>query len=170
MDERMLIGRAVSGDREAFAALYMLYRDSLYRYAYFRLGNETDAEDAVSACIVAAYENIASLRAEKAFKAWIFRILYRCCCTLVREQIRSLDRDGEEALDRVPAPVGGLSPELSEAFGVLCEEDREIVLLSVIAGYTSREIAAILSLKPSTVRSRLSRGLSKMRTFLDDTE
>ena len=170
MEERMLIGGAVSGDKNAFAALYMLYRDDLYRYAYFRLGNDADAEDAVSACIVAAYENIHTLRAEKAFRTWIFRILYRCCCTLIAGQIEMSRREGEEALDRLPAAESGISSEVKEAFGVLSGEDREIVLLSVIAGYSSREIASILSLKPSTVRSRLSRGLSKMRKFLEDTE
>ena len=168
MDERMLISRAVTGDKEAFAALYMQYRDSLYRYAYFRLGNESDAEDAVSACIVAAYENIYALRSENAFKVWIFRILYRCCCALVKEQIKANDREGEEALGSLPAAEdsSALSPELQEAFGVLSDEDKEIVLLSVIAGYNSREVAAVLSLKPSTVRSRLMRGLAKMRAFL----
>ena len=168
MDERMMIPRAVAGDKEAFAALYMQYRDSLYRYAYFRLGNDTDAEDAVSACIVAAYENIGALRTEYAFKAWIFRILYRCCCALIREQAAANDRESIEALDRLPYHDGErLSPELSEAFGVLSDEDREIVLLSVVAGYTSSEIAAMTSLKPSTVRSRLKRGLAKMRRFLE---
>lgn len=167
MDEKMLIGRAVAGDRDAFAALYMLYRDSLYRYAYFRLGNAADAEDAVSACIAAAYENIGSLRSDGAFRAWIFRILYRCCCAAIREQAKAADREGEEALDRMPAPESGISPELKEAFAVLSGEDREIVLLAAVAGYSSFEIGSMMSLKPSTVRSRLKRGLAKMRQFLE---
>lgn len=167
MDEKQLIGLAASGDREAFAALYMQYRDALYRYAYFRLGNDDDAEDAVSACIVAAYENIGTLRAQGALRAWIFRILYRCCCALVREQIAANDRVGEEALDRLTAPASGMSPEIKEAFGVLGAEDREIVLLAVVAGYSSYEIGSLMSLKPSTVRSRLKRSLSKMRGFLE---
>ena len=169
MEERTLISRAVTGDKEAFAALYMQYRDSLYRYAYFRLGNDADAEDAVSACIVAAYENIGSLKNEGAFRVWVFRVLYRCCCKIIREQIAASDREDEAALERMPsADSAQLSPELQEAFGVLSDEDREIVLLSVIAGYTSREIAALLNLKSSTVRSRLMRGLSKMRVFLGE--
>ena len=171
MDERVLIPRAVAGDKEAFAALYMLYRDSLYRYAYFRLGDSVYAEDAVSACIVSAYESIYSLRNEKAFKTWIFRILYRCCCALTKEQIAADSREDIEAMDSIPAAESdGLSPELKEAFGVLSEEDREIVLLSVLAGYNSREIASMTSLKSSTVRSRLMRGLAKMREFLTVTE
>lgn len=169
MDERMMIARAVGGDKDAFAALYMQYRDSLYRYAYFRLGNDTYAEDAVSSCIVAAYENIRSLRSEYAFRAWIFRILYRVCCELIHELAAANERESEEALDRLPYHDGErLSPELSEAFGVLSGEDREIVLLSVVAGYTSSEIAAMISVKPSTVRSRLKRGLAKMRKFLEE--
>ena len=171
MDERTLIGQAVSGDKQAFAALYTRYRDSLYRYAYFRLGSETDAEDAVSSCVVEAYSQIRSLKYEKAFRAWIFRILYRCCCKLIKEQSASAARADVSELDNVPAPDGDrLSPELSEAFDMLGGEDREIVLLSVIAGYNSREIGALTSLKPATVRSRLARALSKMRTYLTVTE
>ena len=167
MDERMLIRRAVAGDKEAFASLYMLYRDPMYRYAYFRLSDEGDAQDAVSACIAEAYANIASLRREDAFRSWIFRILYRCCCAIVRDRVPADDREDIEILDTIPAPEPDrISPELSEAFGVLGDEEREIVLLSAVAGYSSREIGSLMSLKPSTVRSRLSRALSKMRTFL----
>ena len=167
MDEKALVTKAVTGDKEAFASLYMLYRDSLYRYAYYRLGNDADAEDAVSACIVQAYESIYSLRAEKAFKAWIFRILYRCCCAAVREQSEAAQREGEEALESLPSPEGDrISPELMDAFDVLSPRDRDIVLLSVIAGYNSREIGSMLDMRPATVRSRLSRGLIRMRTYL----
>lgn len=169
MDESILIGMAMRGDRDAFAALYMRCRDSLYRYAYFRLGSAEDAEDAVSACITEAYAHIGTLRAAGAFRTWIFRILYRCCCAVQRELIAAHDRADEDALYTLPASPDGtaLSPELQEAFGILGGEDREIVLLSVIAGYNSSEIADILSLKPSTVRSRLKRSLAKMRKFLE---
>ena len=169
MDESLLIADAIRGHRDAFAALYMRYRDRLYRYAYFRLGSAEDAEDAVSACIVAAYENIGTLRAENAFGAWIFRILYRCCCTVQRQQIAVRERADAEELYTLPASPDStaLSPELKETFALLSDEDREIVLLSVIAGYSSFEIGDILSLKPSTVRSRLKRSLTQMRRFLE---
>ena len=167
MDERILIKRAVTGDKESFAALYTLYKDRLYRYAYFRLGSAEDAEDAVSACVTAAYENIYTLKSEKAFGSWIFRILYRCCCAVLAERLSAV-YEGEEALEDVPATdASAVSPELKEAFAILSGGDRDIVLLSVIAGYNSREIADIMSSKPATVRSRLARGLKKMREFLE---
>ena len=167
MDERMMIDRAVKGDKEAFAELYLLYRDSLYRYAYFKLGDPQFAQDAVSACIVSAYEGIMSLRYAAAFKGWIFKILYRCCCKQIEEQAAERVRADAEELDRLSAEPDTLSPELKEAFGVLSPEDRDIILLSVLAGYNSREIAGITGFKANTVRSRLARGLKKMREFLE---
>ncbi len=44
MNEKQLIHSAGKGDKEAFAKLYGLYKDRLYRYAYYRLGNSCDAK------------------------------------------------------------------------------------------------------------------------------
>ena len=167
MDEKTLVKSAAAGDKDAFAALYMRYRDDLYRYAYFRLGNADDAHDAVSSCIVAAYEGIYSLRCAAAFKSWIFRILYYACTRLIAEQSEQRSRADIAELDRLPTEDTSLSPELKEAFSVLSPQDRDIVLLSVIAGYNSKEIASMTGLKANTVRSRLSRALAKMKEFLE---
>lgn len=166
MDE-ILVKRASDGDKEAFAALYTRYKDDLYRYAYYKLGDEEDARDAVSSCIVAAFENIRGLRSCSAFKVWLFRIQYRSCCKLMTEQCERRARADSEELDRLAASDNHLSPELMEAFGVLSAEDRDIVLLSAVAGYNSIEISTITGLKPSTVRSRLKRALAKMKQFLE---
>lgn len=167
MDEKILVKQAVTGDKSAFAALYTRYKDELYRYAYFRLGNEEDARDAVSSCIVSAYEGIYALRAEGAFRYWIFRILYYACVKLIEDQSEQAARADISALDRIEAKDSSLSPEVKEALDSLNPEDKDIVLLSVIAGYNSREISSMTGLKSSTVRSRLSRALAKMKAFLE---
>lgn len=168
MEEKMLVKRAVTGDREAFAGLYTRYKDSLYRYAFFRLGNDEDAQDAVSACIVAAYENIGKLRNERTFQAWIFKILYRCCCAYIKDQIEQNSRGDISSLERVPADdTRYLSVEIREALAQLDPADKDIVLLSTVAGYNSREISSLTGIKAATIRSRLSRSLAKMRTFLE---
>lgn len=168
MDEKTLVQRAVTGDKEAFAGLYTRYKDSLYRYAYFKLGNEPDAQDAMNDCIVEAYRGIGTLRDEKLFSAWIFRILYRCCCAYVREQIEQNSRADIAELERTTAQDDRLlSVEVREALSQLDPLDRDIVLLSTVAGYNSRELSTILGVKAATIRSRLSRSLKKMRTFLE---
>lgn len=168
MDEKMIVKKAVKGDKEAFAALYTRYKDSLYRYAFFRLGNDTDAQDALSDCIVEAYRCINSLKSAGAFQPWLFRILYRCCCNYVKDQMEQNARADISALERTPVDDNSpLSVEVREALNQLDPTDRDIVLLSTVAGYNSREIAAVTGIKATTIRSRLSRSLAKMRTFLE---
>lgn len=167
MDTENLVKKARAGDKAAFSRLYINHKDSLYRYAYFKLGNEHDAQDAVSACVVSAYTGLSALKSDRAFSQWLFKILYRECCAVLRQ--RSLRRD-EESLDEAEELYtcdSNLAPELSEALLMLDSEEKDIVLLSAVAGYKSGEIAEMLGLNASTVRSKLSRGLAKMRKFLE---
>ena len=168
MDER-LINEAMAGSREAFAALYGSYKDRLYRYALYRLGSPEDAEDAVSECVLAAWKSIGSLRSSKAFGTWIFRILSNCCASRIKDVITARGNI-EKVIREGGFMPGGSSPslaaELNEALAELSDEEREIVLLSVIAGFSSSEIAAQTGLPAGTVRSKLSRSLAKMREFL----
>ena len=167
MDEKNLVISAAGGDKDAFATLYTIYKDDLYRYAYFKLGNHEDARDAVASCILEAYRGVGGLRSSGAFRPWIFRILYRCCLGYITEQSMQSGRADISELDRIPAENSSLSPELKEAFDILSPQDRDIVLLSALGGYNSREIASVSGLKPATVRSRLARALAKMKQFLE---
>ena len=169
MNERELIIRAKSGDKEAFCTLYTLYKDRLYRYAHYRLGNPYDAEDAVSDCIASAYAQINKLKKPEAFAAWIFRILYCCCNSIIKLQSNGretadisgfenvLTTDMQQAVDKT---------ELAEALGTLKDDEREIVLLSAVFGLSSKEIARITDMTSGAVRSKLSRSLAKLRGFL----
>ncbi len=167
MDEK-LINEAIAGSKEAFCSLYGQYKDRLYRYALYRLGDPTEAEDAVSDCVLAAWKGIGNLRSEKAFGSWIFRILSNCCASRIREMIgtrESLEHIYDAGTVSASAPAS-LSIELKEALSQLGEEERNIVLLSIIGELNSTEISSLTGLAPGSVRSKLSRSLSKMREFL----
>ena len=168
MDER-LINEAIAGSREAFAELYDSYKDRLYRYALYRLGSPEEAEDAVSECVLAAWKSIGSLRSSRAFGSWIFRILSTCCASRIKDAISSRENIGRAIREGGFTPEGSspsLAVELNEALAKLSDQEREIVLLSVIAGMNSSEIADQTGLPAGTVRSKLSRSLAKMREFL----
>lgn len=162
-----IIKKARTGDRQAFAQLYLTYKDKLFRYAYFKLGNVQDAQDAVGNCVTEAYTGVALLQNEKAFSAWLFKILYReCCRILTQNSVRSVEQSLEDA--EVPSESSlHLAPELEEALAILSPEDKDIVLLAVVSGYKTREIADLLGIKHATVRSKLSRALAKMKAFLE---
>lgn len=167
--EMKLAEEARAGSKEAFCRLYGNYKDSLYRYALYRLGDPQDAEDAVSECVLAAWQGLPKLRSAEAFGAWIFRILHRCCAKRISEAVRLRDNmqrlydaSGQSSAGTSPS----LSAELAEALDCLSEDEKTIVLLSVLGDLTSREISEITSLTPGSVRSSLSRSLAKMRAFL----
>ena len=193
MDKMQLIKAAKSRDADAFCALYEQYKDRLYRYAFYRLNHVQDAEDAVSDCVISAFRQIGGLKEPAAFDAWIFRILSGCVNARIREQsarrqIGTLNGSGEGRQtgtlygfkDRdaaMKAEPGSPDPsqeiaeqtDLSRALETLEDEERNIVLLSVIGGFTSQEIAGLTGLRPGSVRSKCSRSLAKLRKMLEDS-
>ncbi|MDO4869442.1 MAG: sigma-70 family RNA polymerase sigma factor [Bacillota bacterium] len=173
-NETQVINKALQGDRDAFCCIYDLYKDRLYRYAFYRLRNREEAEDAVSDCVLSAWKQIRSLREPEAFPAWIFRILSGSCSKIIKKQIDDREKASELWRDETRKREGSLSagcPDqalvLQEALRLLSEEERNIVLLSVIAGLKSGEIADITGLTAGSVRSSLSRSLHKMRGYLE---
>lgn len=189
MDLIERIEKARTGDQEAFVSLYSEYKTSLYRYAYYRLGSPQDAEDAVQECVLSAWKEIRDLKAPGAFSVWLFRILGSACAARIREQIRrrqmaSLDAgegtDGDRIAGEHPGEreipgesgfVPGGDPaetvSLKDALASLAEDEREIVLLASVAGFTSAEIAGQVGMTPGSVRSKLSRSLAKLRRNLE---
>lgn len=186
MNELELIKASIGGSRDAFCDLYDLYRLRLYRYAYYRLRDRDDAEDAVSSCVLSAWEQIRKLKEPEAFQAWIFRILRGSCVKIIKTQIDSRkiipldvtgstedpDNDSNAAVaERSQENSGAQDPELSailmEALNTLDEESREMVLLSTVGRLTSRDISEIYGMPQGTVRSRLSRSLAAMRKLME---
>lgn len=169
MSEKELVVKAKAGDAKAFTALYVVYKQKLYSYAFYRLGNAADAEDAVQDCVLSAFEQIDKLKKAEAFSLWIFRILYCCCTSLMKEQIRQRNTDNIDDYANIFAVTydeTNEQTELKQALKVLNDEEREIVLLSVVAGFKSREIAKISGLTAGSVRSKLSRSLAKLKNEL----
>lgn len=172
--ERDLIRRARRGDAKAFARLYSeIYRD-LYRFALCMLRHPQEAEDAVSEAVIAAYENISSLRKESSFKSWIFTILNNACRRALtkRSRERKITDDADTYSGTAAAgaePDYAQREDIRRALELLDEEERMIVAFSVFGGYRSEEIAEMLNKNASSVRSRKKRALEKMRVSLGST-
>ena len=163
-----LVKKAKRGDTDAFAELYSGIYESMYRFALYTLRNTSDAEDAVSEAVTAAFASIRRLRSEEAFKSWIFRILSNKC----RDRLREYANKNEELREDMPEPEpeSGLVEciQVRRLFFELSDEERLIISMHQFAGYTSREIAEILNMNENTVRPRESRGLKKMAVKMKD--
>lgn len=162
------VKKARAGDAVAFAELYSTVYKDLYRIALVNLKNQHDASDVVSDTVLEAFSSIKKLKDEKAFKAWIIKILTVKIKNKQKEYIKT--RNYQEELESVEQEktdeinYGGL--ELMEEFRRLNEEERLVLSLSVVSGYTSEEIAKVTGLSANTVRSKAARAKIKLKQML----
>lgn len=172
-DVERLVRQAKRGSARAFSILYESVYADLYRFAFYTMKQQQDAEDAVSEAVIKAFENIRTLEKAGAFKSWMFQILVNCCRVKLKQRSRqeAARGDGQElAKKETGQPGTDLRLSLREAFEILSDEERMIIALSVFGGYKSGEIGEQLNLSAATVRSKLRRGLQKMRDFLGEEE
>lgn len=167
------VSRAKQGDAQSFAKLYDQVAKDLYKVALYTLGNQHDAEDVVSETFLEAYKGIKNLRDDSKFKPWIMRILSIRCKRRIAKYIDakqqiSLD-DFIETPDDVSEETADCTDKVTvmQAMETLAEDEKMVVILSVIQGYTTREIGEIMELPHGTVSSKLYRTLIKLRKKLE---
>lgn len=167
--DELLVQKAKDGDNDAFVKLYEKVYKDMYKYAYYMLGNEADAEDIISETVIDMYTGIKKLKNLSLFRSWCFKILSNKCkrkrkSYLKRNvSIEECENNVDLSYEYEPCKYH----DLEVAFAGLSEEEKNIVTLSAIFGYKSIEVGEILNLKNTTVRSKLSRALSKMRNVLE---
>lgn len=160
---------ARNGDTEAFCKLYEQYYKDMYRFAYYLLGNEEDAQDAISDTVLDAFSSIKKLKKPESFKSWIFKILSTKCkrqqavYVSNREHLKTDDNTSELVKEDYPYAD---SIDIKNAFKALNDIERNVIALMVFAGYNSRETAKLLGSPEGTIRSLKSRALTKMSQYL----
>ena len=138
----------------------------MYCIARSYLRCEADCEDALQSALLRAWEKRNTLREERYFRTWLTRILINSCKETLRRQRReSPSADFPEAA----APQGG-DPALWESLRALDEKYRIIVVLHYRDGYSVREIASILRVPESTVKTRLFRARQQLKSLLEREE
>ncbi len=166
----ILIERSKQGDSSAFSELISQYATEIYRFALYMTGNKEDAEDAVQETLLSAWKGIHSLKDNSLFKAWLFKILTNKCKTLLMKKNKMPDTLPVEEYEFLVdyEDEGNLisSAELKDALSTLTPPDAQIILLSIIGGFTSYELGVIYNMTPGAVRTRQKRALEKLKTIL----
>lgn len=168
-----LIAKASSGDRNAFGELYNFCYKDLYKFALYTLGNADDAADVVSDTFVDIWRGLPKLREPEAFSSWAFRILSVHCKREIGTIIKKRSTFNIDDLIETPSDESGSVEEdisesaaLAAAMAQLEPEERMIVVLSVLHGYTNREIAEMTGKPQGTISSKLHRTYAKLREML----
>jgi RNA polymerase sigma factor (sigma-70 family) len=181
MDEIGIIKEAQNGSLSAFNQLIMAHQGTAYNLAYRVIGNGDAAADACQDAFIKAYRAITQYQGGS-FKGWLLRIVTNTCYDYIRYKSR---RPATSLEDLVENPDDHSSKLVSEAerpedhvlrlelndviqtgINQLPEDQRIVVVLSDIQGLAYQEIAEIINEPLGTVKSRLSRGRSRLREFL----
>ncbi len=162
-----LVRKAQCGDAEAFICLMEECKMTMRRVAYSYLGNDEDVADAIQDTILAAYESLHTLQKQEHFKTWLVRILINNCTKTWRRNKRNVRWENSCHSERIAdTDRDRADVEFRELLMNLPEDSRAVFQLYYGEQFTTKEIAAALDMKESTVKSKLHRGREQLRAEL----
>ncbi len=180
MVDQRLLRDARRGDRSAFSELVDKYSDRVYAFLYRMVHDREDALDLAQETFLRVYRNLHNFKLGQPFKPWLYRIANNLAidCLRKRKDIISLDApiDKEEGwfmqlADQRPGPEllqeqGELNDYLVSLIDQLPENYRNVILLRHGQDLSYQEIAEVLRVPVSTVKTRLFRAREALRMKL----
>ena len=150
-------------DQSAWAKLFDRHHTQIWRYAYARAGDRDAADDVAAQTFSEALTAISRYRyAGKPIVAWLYRIARNTTGKRARELRRAIPADRSELTaaspeDRLDALV------LADALRRLTADQREVIALRFVAGYSTSEIAAMMGKRETAVYSLEARAIAALR-------
>jgi RNA polymerase sigma-70 factor (ECF subfamily) len=179
-EDAALARRASSGEAEAFGVLYDRYVDQVYRYVFYRVRNEAEAEDVTSDVFMRALRAIPKYEPRQAFLAWLYRIARNAVIDRSRRQKARTQVSFEDALahpmgDQTVDPNAGLlagsdATVVRAAMQQLTPLQQEILVLRYVEGYDTKTISKLVNKRDGTIRGIEFRALAALRALIPSRE
>lgn len=170
--EPNLISRCIAGDERAYTLLYTKHAASVYHSVSRLLNNSAEVEDMVQEAFCVAFEQLNRLENKDNFEGWIKRIAINRSISLIRKNKHVFKED--YFFESIPEDEACVMTEeklfqskvddVKEAIMNLPDGYRTIVSLYLFESIPQEEIATMLGLSHSTVRTQYHR--AKKRIFL----
>ena len=184
-EEAKIIRAVVDGNTNAFEDLVLEYQKQVYHITLKMTGNEEDAFDLSQETFLKAFRALPSFRGEAGFGSWLYRMASNLCIDFLRKrkrqgsgQIISLD---EEEEDRRPRELPDLRYEpqsslekkemrqkVQEGLQRLPHEQRLILVMRDVEGFSYQEISDALKIELGTVKSRIYRARAHLARLLTE--
>ena len=173
IEDSELVQRSKAGELEAFNEIVERYRSLVFNTAARILGSRAAADDAAQETFISAYRSICRFRGGS-LRAWLLRIASNASYDF----LRSVRRRAEQSLDlAMERPSGEASPEqqaehselgaqLQRAILSLPPDQRTVLVLVDVQGFSYEEAAEAAEVAVGTIRSRLSRARRRARDYL----
>jgi RNA polymerase sigma-70 factor, ECF subfamily len=165
--EPALVRAAQRGSAEAFAELFRRHWPRAHRAAWLVVHDATAAEDVAQEAFLAAVRSLDRFDRRRPFGPWLHRIVVNRAIDYARA--RELRREVADAgvepavFDRPDAP----GDDVLGALAALPPDQRAVIVMRHLLGFTPGEIAAALGLPRGTVNSRLRRGLDGLQEAVE---
>lgn len=180
MTDEELVEVFQGGDTAAFEMLMSRWDRKIQGVIYRVVGPSEDARDLSQEAFLKAYRGLGTFKKEARFSSWLYQIVLNVCRDRLRRKkgrrhvsLDELNEAGEfpaalhapSAIDMVESL--DLSRVVAAAVAELPEDQREVIALKEYQGLTFVEIADVLQVPTSTVKTRLYRALSQLRRRLE---
>ncbi|MDX1436210.1 MAG: sigma-70 family RNA polymerase sigma factor [Anaerolineales bacterium] len=170
-----LIARARAGNAAAVGELYELCQDDLFRYLYYRVGDQASAEDLTSEVFLRIIKGLPGYRqGEVPFKAWIFRIAHNLTVDHYRKESVRDHIQMDEKLESDQAGPDKLvehildSQQLAESLEALTADQREVIIMRFVLDMSIRETSHSVEKSETAVKAAQRRGLQALKRILEE--
>jgi RNA polymerase sigma-70 factor (ECF subfamily) len=173
-----LVGAFQRGERAAFDDLVRRWDRKIQGAVYRLTGSQEEAREVAQETFLRAYRSLPSFKGEARVSSWLYQIALNLCRDRIRRRrvrtllsLEELVEGGAELAEAGPSAheiveSADLRRRVADAVASLPEEQREVIVLKEYEGLTFAEIALVLGLPVSTVKTRLYRGLTHLRQRL----
>lgn len=186
--EMMLVERALARDADACRCIIKTYNQRLYRLARSIVRHNGEAEDVLQEAYIRAFTHLDTFRGDSTLATWLSRIVINEALGRLRKRRRRLaavtdgyhDAGDPNGANIIPFPLGAseADPErtmaqrqildlIERATDALPEIYRTVFVARVIEGLSMEETAALLAIKPETVKTRLFRARRLVRERIE---
>ena len=172
-----LVDRAIDGDGNAFRRLYDMHVDRVYRHIYYRVGNNTDAEDLTQQAFIKAWQAIGRYKKTASpFLAWLIKISHNLVIDFYRSKKSEKHTDFDIVATEPETDPAHLAEayfkqqEIRQVINKLHGDQQQVILMRFIEDCSYAEIAAALGKSEGATRVILHRGLAKLKTILEKTK
>ena len=174
-----LVEACLAGEESAFDVLLARWEKRIRGAIYRLVGSDEEARDLCQEAFLKAYKSLRSFKQEARFSSWLYQIALNLCRDRMRRRrgktMVSLDEleEGGAAMPVAGPTALDLLQErdtrrvVARAIEALPDEQREVIILKEYQGLTFLEIAQVLDVPISTVKTRLYRGLDQLRSRLE---
>ena len=177
-DDAALAVRASKGESAAFGVLYDRHVEAVYRYVYYRVRNDAEAEDLTSDVFMRALKAMPKYEPRQAYLAWLYRIARNAIIDRARrgkKQVSYEDALEHPSADQVVHPDEEIalhsdSATLRGALAKLTPLQQEVIVLRFLEGYSTQEIARIVGKREGTVRGIQFRAIGALRQLIPSRE